>query len=34
MPQAAHLLGAAQSVVPLNSIASLIAELCTETATP
>jgi two-component system, chemotaxis family, protein-glutamate methylesterase/glutaminase len=34
MPQAAQALGAAQSVVPLDSIASLIAELCTETATP
>jgi chemotaxis response regulator CheB len=34
MPQAAQALSAAQSVVPLDSIAPLIAELCTETATP
>jgi chemotaxis response regulator CheB len=34
MPQAARALGAAQSVVPLDSIAPLIAELCTETVTP
>jgi two-component system chemotaxis response regulator CheB len=34
MPQAAHALGAAQQVVPLDSIASLIVELCREAETP
>jgi two-component system chemotaxis response regulator CheB len=34
MPQAAHALGAAQQVVPLDSIAPLIVELCREAETP
>ncbi|GAC1346586.1 MAG: chemotaxis-specific protein-glutamate methyltransferase CheB [Myxococcales bacterium] len=34
MPQAAHALGAAQQVVPLDSIAPLIVELCREADLP